>query len=53
MRNVNKLLIREDFSNITRDTCWMFRKIKRDYKNAKVNKLEENNKNKNIREMYN
>ena len=30
----------------------MFRKKKRDYMKAKVNKLEENGKNKNIREMY-
>jgi hypothetical protein len=30
----------------------MFRKKKRDYMKVKVNKLEENNKNKNIREMY-
>ena len=30
----------------------MFRKKKRDYMTAKVNKLEENSKNKNIREMY-
>ena len=30
----------------------MFRKKKHDYMKAKVNKLEENSKNKNIREMY-
>jgi hypothetical protein len=30
----------------------MFRKNKRDYMKAKVNKLEENSKNRNIREMY-
>ena len=30
----------------------MFRKKKRDYMTVKVNKLEENSKNKNIREMY-
>ena len=30
----------------------MFRKKKRDYMKAKVNKLEENSKNKNILEMY-
>ena len=30
----------------------MFRKKKRDYMKAKVNKLEENCKNKNIQEMY-
>ena len=35
-----------------RDTCTMFRKKKCDYMKAKVNKLEENSKNKNIREMY-
>ena len=33
-----------------RDTCTMFRKKKRDYMKAKVNKLEENRKNKNNRE---
>ena len=42
----------EDFSNVRRDTCRMFRKKKRDYMKAKVNKQEENSKNKNIREMY-
>ena len=30
----------------------IFRKKKRDYMKAKVSKLEENSKNKNIREMY-
>ena len=30
----------------------MFRKKKRDYIKAKVNKLEENSKNKNVLEMY-
>ena len=35
-----------------RDTCRTFKKRKRDYMIAKVNKLEENIKNKNIREMY-
>jgi len=30
----------------------MFRKKKRDYMKAKDNKLEENSKHKNIREMY-
>ena len=30
----------------------MFRKKERDYMKAKVNKLEENSKSKNIREMY-
>ena len=39
----------EEFSNVT---CRMFRKKKRDYMKAKVNKLEENSKNKNIWEMY-
>ena len=39
----------EDFSNARPDTCTMFRKKKRDYIKAKVNKLEENSKNKNIR----
>ena len=43
----------EDFSNVRCDTCRMFRKQKRDYMKAKVNKLEENSKNKNIREMCN
>ena len=42
----------EDFSNVRRDTCRMFRKKKRNYMKAKVNKLEENSKNKNIRELY-
>ena len=42
----------EEFSNVRRDTCTMFRKKKRDYMKSKVNKLEENCKNKNIREMY-
>ena len=42
----------EDFSNVRRNTCRIFRKKKRDYMKAKVNKLEENSKNKNIREMY-
>ena len=40
------------FSNVRRDTCRMFRKKKHDYMKAKDNKLEENSKNKNIREMY-
>ena len=42
----------EDFSNVRSDICRMFRKKKRDYKKAKLNKLEENSKNKNIRKMY-
>jgi len=42
----------EEFSNVRRDTCRMFRKKKRNYMKAKVNKLEENSKNKNIQEMY-
>jgi hypothetical protein len=42
----------EDISNVRRDTCKTFRKNKGDYMKAKVNKLEENSKNKNIREMY-
>ena len=41
----------EDFNNVRRDTCRKFRKKKRNYMKAKVNKLEENSKNKNIREM--
>jgi len=42
----------EDFSNVRRNTCRMFRKKKRDYMKAIVNKLDENSKNKNIRETY-
>ena len=42
----------EDFSNVRRDTGGSFRKKKRNYMKAKVNKLEENSKNKNIQEMY-
>ena len=34
------------------DTCTTFRKNKHDYMKAKVNNLEENSKNQNIREMY-
>ena len=34
------------------DTCRLFRKKKRDYMKAKVSKLEESSKNKNIREIY-
>ena len=41
----------EDF-NVRRDICRIFRKKKRDDMKAKVNKLEDNSKNKNIREMY-
>ena len=68
MRNVQNLLIRENRQHffgykiqttklqkilvIRRDTCRMFRKKKRDLMKAKVKKLEENTKNKNIREMY-
>ena len=37
----------EEFSNVRRYTCRMFRKKKRDYMKAKINKLEENSKNKN------
>ena len=37
----------EDFSNIRLNTCRMFKKKKRYYLKAKVNKLKENNKNKN------
>ena len=36
----------EDFSNVRRDTCRMFRKKKRDYMKEKVIKLEENSKKK-------
>ena len=39
----------EEFSNVRRDACRMFRKKKRDYMKAKVNTLEENSKNQNIR----
>ena len=42
----------EYFINVRRDPCRMFWKKKRDYMMAKVNKLEENSKSKNIREMY-
>ena len=42
----------EYFSNVRRDPCRMFWKKKCDYMMAKVNKLEENSKSKNIREMY-
>ena len=42
----------EDFSNLKRNTCRTFKKMKRDYMKAKVNKLEENSNNKNIWEMY-
>ena len=39
-------------SNVRRDIYRMFRKKKRDYMKVKVNKLEENSKNKNIQKMY-
>jgi hypothetical protein len=42
----------EDFSNVRRDNCIMSRKRKRDYMKAKFKNLEENSKDKNIREMY-
>ena len=42
----------DDFSNVRRDTYRIFRTKECDYMKAKVNKLEENSKNKNIREMY-
>ena len=42
----------EHLTNIRRDTYKTFRENKRDYMKAKGNKLEENSRNKNIREMY-
>ena len=42
----------EYFSNVRLVTCRMFRENKRHYMKANVNKLEENSKNTNIREMY-
>ena len=42
----------EDFSNVRCDICRTFKKKKRDYLKEKVNKLEENSKNKTIQEMY-
>ena len=42
----------EDFSIVRRDTSRMLRKKKSDYMKANVNKLEENSKSKNIRELY-
>ena len=63
MRNVQNKLIRVNRQNyfgykiqtnklqtVKRETCRMSRKKKRDYMKAKVNKLEENSKNKNIRD---
>ena len=41
----------EDLTNIMRDNCRTTKKTKRDYMKAKVNKLEENGKNKTFREM--
>ena len=42
----------EEFTIVKHDTCRTFKKKKSDYMKAKVNKLEENSENKNIREMY-
>jgi hypothetical protein len=42
----------KDFANIVQDTCRTFKKKKCDCMKAKVNKLEENSKDKNIQEMY-
>ena len=42
----------EDLTNIKHGTCRAFKESKRHYMKAKVNKLEENSKNKNIQEMY-
>ena len=35
----------EDFTNVRRDTCRTFKKKKRDYRKANVNKLDENSMN--------
>jgi hypothetical protein len=42
----------DEFSNVRRDTCRTFGGKTRDYVKAKVNKLEENSKYRDIREMY-
>jgi predicted metal-dependent hydrolase len=38
--------------NLRRETIRIFRDKKREYLNGKINELETNNKNKNIRDLY-
>jgi hypothetical protein len=38
--------------SVRRETCRTFRNKKREYLKGKINELETNNKNKNIRELY-
>ena len=44
--------LKKIFTNIRQDTYRIFKKKKSDYLKLKVIKLEKNNKNKNIQEMY-
>jgi hypothetical protein len=42
----------ENLQNLRRETSRTFRSKKREYVKGKINELETNNKNKNIRDLY-
>jgi hypothetical protein len=42
----------EDLQNLRHETSRIFRNEKREYLKGKINELETNNKNKNIRDLY-
>jgi hypothetical protein len=43
---------RDNLQNLRRETSKIFRNKKREYMEGKINELETNNKNKNIRDLY-
>jgi hypothetical protein len=43
---------RDNLQNLRRETRRIFRNKKREYLKGKINELETNNKNKNIRDLY-
>jgi hypothetical protein len=51
LQNPNQIN-RDNLQNLRRETGRIFRNKKREYLKGKVNELETNNKNKNIRDLY-
>jgi hypothetical protein len=51
LQNPNQIN-RDNLQNVRRETSRIFRNKKREYLKSKINELETNNKNKNIRNLY-
>jgi hypothetical protein len=51
LQNPNQIN-RDNLQNVKRETSRIFRNKKREYSKCKINELETNNKNKNIRDLY-